>query len=180
MDDEIFSKLSTYFHKQARLVFLTVKGPEDHRSQKIGYVGDLCRRVSDAYFIVRESNKAKGGYHFHALVSIKKDIKPTWYRKGVHMNVQELGRKVDPRSIPESFEESWVMKYGDKDISAEDRAIADCFNRAKAAESAKRSKGRKLNNVDRVLEYMVKDWDAPSYKIYTNYISTPTSIETSA
>lgn len=127
----------------------------------------MVRKVSDNYFIVRETNKAKAGYHYHALLSLKKDLKPNWFRKGVHIHVSELATKMNMDLLPQTSEESWDTKYeANSDII--DRLIVDNTLRLKAKQAAKRGKIKKLSKVGNTLAYMFKELTEP--KKYENYV----------
>jgi len=79
------------FTSQKDIRFLTLRGVKK-RQQQIGFVNDKLRKISDNYYIVREKNKKVEGYHFHALVSVKKEPKKAWYTKGVHIHLKRVGR----------------------------------------------------------------------------------------
>lgn len=83
-------RLQSYNNKDVR--FLTVK---HHTIQTVGKVHDLCRKVSDEHFIVREKNKKTEGYHFHAFMIMKKEPTKQWFKKGVHMNLLKIGKRQD-------------------------------------------------------------------------------------
>lgn len=154
-------KIEKLFFQQPRLLFITVKGPGSW--QKIGKVNDLIRRVSDTYFIVRELNKEIDGYHFHAIVSQRKDIKPNWFRKGIHINVQNIGDKKGHKpNIPECEAEVNIRKYGSVDVpDGDDRIIADHINSAIQKKRADTRKNVKYSHLTRTLEYMYKELMVP-------------------
>lgn len=155
------------FENLPRLLFLTVKGPIDHRSQKIGYVNNMLRKVSDRFIIIREHNSLNAGYHYHALVSLKKDLKPNWFRKGVHIHITAVGNKMDLDRLPSTSEEAWDVKYSENDDLI-DRAIINNTLRLKAKIAAKRCKIKKRSNVTNIMNYMLKEQN--SLKMYESYI----------
>lgn len=156
------------FQTQPRLLFITVKGPG--RYQKIGKISDHIRRVSDTYLIIRETNKQKDGFHFHAVVSTRKDIKPNWYRKGVHIHVQPIGdKKKRCPVIPESSEEDAFQRYGTIDVlDGDDRIIDDFFINQRLKEQAHHRLNVKYTHLSRVMHYMFKEDQV--FKQYENII----------
>lgn len=161
------SIIKACFKKLPRLHFITIRGADKY--QKIGKINDMMRRVGATYFIVREEDKQKEGrFHFHALISLNKDITPNWYRKGVHINVQPLNSDTK-HSFPESYEEAEEIKHGEnfEEATREDDLIANVIQRLQAKASAKRSLSRKTNSIENIVNYMFKD--NPSTK-YLDYI----------
>lgn len=163
--------------KATNLFFLTVKAvdPKVPRTQKIGYVNDLLRKVSTHYLIVREKNLAMPGYHFHAIFSydiVKKGHeskpKPSWFRKGVHMDPKPVGdeKKKDPdfpRNLDEALhvqdeERERVKNFteGDHLIEEATRKISDAKRRVNAA-------FKKQGHVARIITYMYKDLPNTEY-----------------
>lgn len=159
--------LLTNFHKLPRLLFITVRGPD--RWQKIGKVNDFIRRKSSNYFIVREKDKRKDGYHFHALVSQEKDIKPNWFRKGIHVHIKPVVSGKTPH-IPECAVEADILKYGTPDppVGVE-RVIHDTLYsiaRTKRTNHAQTVKNTKLLAI---LNYMFKEV-TDNHQLYQDYI----------
>lgn len=50
-------------------------------------------KISNNFIVTRESNKATAGYHFHALFRTKDYPKKSWFKKGVHIHIKEVGRR---------------------------------------------------------------------------------------
>ncbi len=167
--------LSTIINEIAlkpRLHFLTLKGKTE-RQQKIGYVNDMLRKISSHYYIVRESNIQSQGYHFHAIFSLDRDIKPTWYRKGVHIQVVPLGdvKKRDP-DFPTSLDEVLHIAEEErervKDMTSDDLIVDDVSRKVVIARQSHRAKMKKVGHVTRVIVYMNKEGDKTLQ--YTDYI----------
>jgi len=147
---------TSVFSKCPRLLFITVKGNGSY--QKIGKINDLIRKVSGTYFIVREQNKQKDGFHYHAIVSQRKDLEPNWFRKGVHINVQNIGdKKIHHPIIPESEEERLMLKYGSTDLDDDDKLIADHQILQQTKLNTRHRNNVKYTHVARVLTYMYKE-----------------------
>lgn len=89
-----FTSLKTYF-TPGKTYFLTVKSDKEAH-QRIGWVRDLVRQYSTTYYVVREANKVKKGYHFHALLRLEGPPPKRFFKKGVHMHLLCVGRKSHP------------------------------------------------------------------------------------
>lgn len=163
--------VSDLFFTLPRLVFVTVKS-QSMAYQKIGKINDMLRRVATHYFIVREKNKQNDGFHFHALVSLRKDMKPNWFRKGVHINVKPVNNnKVG--MFPTSEEEHYFSKYGfNMDVPLEDKVIIDTVAKCKAKDRMRVCLGRKGQHIERTVNYMFKDFKADDFREYVHYIYT--------
>lgn len=141
--------------------FLTLKGC-DKKHQKIGYVNDKCRKISKTYVIIRERNKKTDGYHFHALLKVIKQPPPSWFTKGVHINLQTVGRR-HFRSIHDLTKKD-IFEYSDVCPVEELKAqyLLDKVDN-KINVVVKRD-----TDIDRVLSYMAKEMEFPAQ--YTDYI----------
>lgn len=171
--DQVFAQMKT----QPRLCFFTFRGGAG-RPQKIGYFVDMLKRgcVKD-YMIVREHNKDKMTYHYHALGSLSKDLKPNWFRKGVHVHMSMLNPPMDMGLLPSSFEEDFVKKYG-VEPEVDDIIIADHHRNASAKIRAKVGKRNKHWRVSSVLTYMFKDLHEPKrFENYARAISEPVNLD---
>ena len=75
----------------------------------------MLYKISGTYIIIREKNKVGNGYHFHALFTAKTAPKRNWFRKGVHINICELGKKLNmtqklPKTMPNPV---WNPSYAE-------------------------------------------------------------------
>lgn len=152
-----------------RQVFITVRGVGVY--QRIGKINDMLRKVSDDFFIVRENDvqtKEGSEYHFHALVSLKKDIKPNWYRKGVHINVQKVGDPSRTPIIPEDGEMEDYLKYGEDadDLDIVDKIMIDFHIKQNLKERALVHKLNKQTHLERIIVYMCKESPVEEYSTY--------------
>lgn len=168
--------LNQHFLKLPRQVFITIRGP--NAWQRIGKINDLLRRVSDDYFIVRENDlqKKEGSeYHFHALVSLKKDLKPNWYRKGIHINVQKVGDPARTPIIPEDEVMADHLKYGADadDLDVIDKLMIDFHIKQNVKERALICKLNKQTHLQRIITYMLKDTPVEEYLTYICSTSKP-------
>lgn len=145
--------------------FLTVKGP-DAKHNKIGYVNDLCRKISKTYIIVRETNKTTPGNHFHALLRLDKPPPKSWFKKGVHMNLQKVG------GVPQGVTYQTPMPgLTQNEISLmyhlDDADVAIAYVEDMIFEKLKK-KMKKATHIEKVLKYCSKDLNMPMQ--YTDYI----------
>ncbi len=132
------------------------------KEQTIGFWSDKIRKISKNFYIVRESNKTKNGYHFHALVALElDDIKKSWFIKHTHINVKTIG-DVNPSlttpSFPDSQEEEEFLIHGDDpsyDLS--DRLVAIFLYKQKTKLAQTQTKNKRHLHVDRILSYMDKE-----------------------
>lgn len=171
MDSQWKESICRVFKQEARLIFLTVKAPIGHRGQKIGYVNDMVRKIADKYFIIREKNKQNDGFHFHALLSQKRDIKPNWFRKGVHIHVNSFNSPFNG-VIPESAMEADVLKYGEailEHMPVEEIALVDSIVKERQKIQRLKCMSRKEKRLNRVVNYMEKDW-TDTHSQYLDYI----------
>lgn len=163
----MIEEILKHFSTQPRLLFITVRG--SGRWQKIGKVSDLLKRVSSNYFIVREKDKKGDGYHFHSLVSTNKDIKPNWYRKGIHIHVVPVGdKKVRLPLIPQDEEEMLHLKYGDTIPEGIDKILIDGMLNLYSKDRIRHGRTVKNTHLARVVTYMFKELTIPQQ--YTNYL----------
>lgn len=150
--------MNLFFVKQPRLFFITIKSSKVQH-QKIDYAHKMIKKVSSNYFIIRERNKINQGYHFHCLVSLRKEcIQKKWFRKGVHIHVIPLKQGVP--NIPESQDEFYHKKERKENILLADGIPKESIPQVIKAENKLRmvrSKCKKDNNIQKVLQYMNKD-----------------------
>lgn len=155
------------FSKSPRLLFITVRGPG--RWQQIGKINDFLRKISSHYFIVREKNKKTDGFHYHALVSQTKDIKPNWFRKGVHIHVTTVAKSDRAPKIPECSDEDHFIKYGDNNPSGDEKIIIDTLRKIVQADRVQHRANVKLTHLNRIVDYMFKE-SSPQHSAYLDYI----------
>lgn len=152
---------------------MTLKGMSGSkpRVQKIGYINDILKKVSDHYYIVRETNKKHKGYHFHALYSVKRDfLKKEFHRKHIHICVRDVGKRyvydpVDPRDLPLEYETPCkdLLEWSQRHI----KKVAAKMSAARASIARRKTKER---NVDNVVYYLSKSDDRESDEQYVDYI----------
>lgn len=158
-----------------RLYFLTVRATKGSRPRysKIGFVGDQLRKISDQYFIVRESNKQFEGYHFHAIFS-KRDDKPIhkgWYKKGVSFKMEPIGdHNPTPPKIPDEIDREMELHITES-MDITERIMRSEIKRLNLKESATIRKHKKTGHIDRVVTYMTKE--GGPWLMYDNYILKP-------
>jgi len=143
--------------------FFTFKGTEK-KHQRIGFVNDKCRKISNTYVIVREANKKTEGCHFHALLKVHTPPKQSWFIKGVHMNLKKVGYSLTQRTNGLNLKE--VLEYSghcpelaktlmdDLVLEKVDHQIEKCMKRD--------------DHVENCLLYISKDMEFPAQ--YTDYI----------
>lgn len=68
--------------------------------QNINKIDKMISKISKTYIITRERNKKTAGYHFHAVFRADSAPKPGWFKKGIHMNLKEIGYKKDHKNTP--------------------------------------------------------------------------------
>lgn len=153
------------------LRFLTLKG-EEPKYQTLATVQRLCAIIANSYIIVREANKTKDGYHFHALLKVTKEPPKSWFKKGVHMNLKKVGRPqtmegfVPPVPLPTNREVHEAQR--DEVITPEH--LEELYFQKAYIKSKREQIKRK--NVERILIYMSKELDMPiQYKDYQLVIS---------
>lgn len=164
------------FSKLPRLLFVTMKSMDDNpRRQKLGFCNDMIRKLADSYFIVREQNKQKEGFHFHAIVSVKRDIKPNWYRKGLYVHLQVIGGPCPQYDPPTQEEDEHKVDEYLHEVGADTPELVELHLAARdhRIAEARRSKGvemrdKKARHVSRVVGYMTKELVTPVE--YGNYI----------
>lgn len=160
--------------------FLTLRG--EGRFQKIGAINDLCRMISDTYFITREANKATDGFHFHAVLQVKEEPKKSWYKKGVHMHLLHVGKSNEihtpdnPRPVPPG-------KYNltKKELGTDYPKITESEHEEKmvdidvqyflAARRKERKMNRKEKDLESVVDYICKDRPEKMYLDYINVVN---------
>lgn len=162
----MLTEVKSHFMK-GDIRFLTLRGHKA-KEQKIGYVNDLLRKISRTYLIVRERNRQKDGYHFHAIVKVVKVPKKTWYRKGVHMNLKRVGYLV-PK--PNTFSKQ-QMQDNVAGLSFEDsKRVLTEMSKCNVDDYIQRQEQVYVVrdvDIDRVLHYMAKEMEMPCQ--YTDYI----------
>lgn len=162
----VYSKVQEHF-ASGNMLFLTFKGTEKASHQKIDFVKKLCDKISDKFFIVRESNKKTPGFHFHAL--IRTDVVPPakWYIKGCHMHVSKVGKPEKPvvKAPPITFTQCELGEALECGVmtSSEVEQIKTSVWMERAAKSL-----RHETNVSKILSYMSKEAELPAQ--YTDYI----------
>jgi len=166
--------------------FLTIKGqPGSHAGfQRVGYIGDQLRKISDTYFAVREENHAQDGWHYHCLLSLRKEIPKGWYKKHTHYNLQKIGAP-DPtdsdeydegkpkhqRAVPDFTAQEIAEAAAFEPEAAEDMIIANHDAKAKRNNRKEHKKFVLNAHMERVVKYMQKEW-TPEHKKYVDYIHT--------
>jgi len=145
--------------------FLTFKGVAS-KHQKIGFVSDLCRKVSGTFIVVRERNKKSEGYHFHAIMMMQNEPPKSWFKKGIHMNLQRIGKNGNGNGnvIPDIMNAKECMDACQTE-SGKEMVETQIMERA-FAQSHRAVKHR--DAVGRVLSYMEKEMEYPSQ--YTDYV----------
>ena len=134
---------------------------------EINFVNRLCKKVSKTYIIVRERNKITEGYHYHAVMKMTCLPKPSWFIKGIHMNLKRIGftRRTKPlfskkevhdisAGCPEGQPAS-LKEYLDDDLLT--KVIDD-----------RGSDVARAVHVDRTLNYLSKEMEMPAQ--YSDYI----------
>lgn len=160
------------FKKSHDLRFLTFKSLTEDKFQKISKLSDRLRLVSDSYYIVREANKITPGYHFHALVVLKKEPPKSWYRKGVHIHLQKVGkppedgkqRKPEKLSMETTEKQLYDMECHEPEKA---RVIRDNLIFDRLVDSARKIIKYK-DNVRTIIRYMEKE--QKEYVQYENYV----------
>lgn len=150
--------------------FLTYRKADGTTTSK---VADKCRKISDTFFVIRENDTKGGGYHYHAILSIKKGIKDppkSWFTKGVHINLKKIGRPQTNEGmiLPSSdlsFREAndWLLICPEDRPQTEERLIEQALVR-----HIKRT--NRLKNVERVLQYMSKEYQDRPPILYEEYV----------
>lgn len=159
----------------AHSFFLTFKG-KDKKHQSINYMDKMMREVSNNYYIVRERNKKTEGYHFHAIFIMVKKPKKSWFKKGCHTHLQEVGygRKVHVGILPEypapadkGSNAEFIQFYASpEEINTHNEEIMD--NQINKLIKNTKSDIIRLAHVKRTLTYMRKEQEFPIQ--YHDYI----------
>lgn len=159
------SLLMGLFIAKNDLRFLTLKGD---KYQKIGKVSDLIRKISDHYYVVRETNKKTTGYHFHALLECKKEPPKAWFKKGVHMNLQKVGKP--STTIGMTFPEPSMNQNQLSEMIYHEPETAPLVEDLIFEKQLKTSRAtiQRRTNLGRVLHYMEKEQELPAQ--YSDYI----------
>lgn len=149
--------------------FLTFRGP-DAKHQKIGFVSDLCKKISKTYLIVRERNKRVEGCHFHALIRVDSEPNKSWFKKGCHMHLQKIGKPQNKEGMKmptpwPSGQEIWEM-YGQLPLEEAQAEHLKVIVEKQMYIESKQTKCDK--NITNVLKYMSKELEMPCQ--YTDYI----------
>lgn len=167
------------FSKLPRLHFVTInpnKGLDSKlRINKIGKWSDYLKRFSKNYFIVRESEK---NYHFHALVSLDKDLK---FVKHVHFDVRPVS---DKPKIPDTrhqfvceaerlggLVDGGVLTSGEADV------LLEAFEKKQTQEQREKQRqmksflrDKKDNKLFNIFRYMLKENPSILFEDYILYI----------
>lgn len=152
------------FSSGTDLRLLTVKSD---KYQTIEKIRKMCHKVSNTYFIVRESNKKQSGYHFHAILKIATEPPKRWYKKGVHINLLKIGRNNGPPKPLPMFPESkstLARELYDGEITQQEHD--DKLIKVMLEKSQRNL--RILNQIRCVVKYMFKELKVP--RLYENYI----------
>lgn len=170
--------LRNLFLPKKKLYFLTLKG---EKYQTVGKVADLIRKVSKTFFVVREKNRKSAGYHFHALIEMEKEPHKSWFKKGVHMNLNRVGERVWYNAWGELCRDENKGSYLVPTDEWDSKALADYIEN-EPEEGLKfandelfnkqlklhRKKMEYLGHITRILTYMEKEQEFPAQ--YTDYI----------
>jgi len=143
--------------------FLTFKGTAK-KHQSIGFINDKCRKISSTYSIVREANKATPGYHFHAILKCNTAPKKSWFIKGVHMNLQRVGKPLTAVSYPLNLKEVSQCLYFFPETAATLYAEQLDYKLDQVMEKFT----QKSEDLDKILTYMSKELEHPIQ--FTDYI----------
>ena len=135
----------------------------------VSKVADKCRKVADTFFVIRENDKKGEGYHYHAIMRMNKEPPKSWYTKGVHINLKKIGR---PQTT-----DGMVLPMGGSTAQDDLEHLHHCPEDRPLVEEEilKRSldkhlkKTARLKNVERVLQYMSKDYQDRSPVRYVDY-----------
>lgn len=154
------------YKSQDDIRFLTVKSNE---IKKIGKVSDMCRKVSDTFFIVRELNKATPGFHYHVIMKMNKEPHKGWYKKGWHIHLLKVGKPqtmvtMQPPSPGFSKKELYEIGQHDKTNA---RVIEMKQIESRLIDTVLKTKYYDTS-VERVIRYMYKEFISPQR--YINYI----------
>lgn len=152
-----------HFTTLPRIVFLTInpnKGLKVCANTKIGKWTNILKTMSDNFVITKEET---GGYHFHAIMSLKKDIKLR-YIKNVHFKYIDVSNKP---YIPENTYSDLCESVGEliphTNPQLRDEVLNKIVQARKEATSAHNKqqqpirKSRKLTNITKVIQYITKD-----------------------
>jgi len=136
----------------------------------IGRVSDRCRKVSSTFLVIRENDKTMGHYHYHAIMLMDKEPPKSWYTKGVHINLQKIGRRNNPVGMvlplpgPTAQEDAELLAH-----EPERRPEIELRNLDIAMERHAKKAKRQLN-VDKVLAYMTKEYTDRAPVRYVDYV----------
>lgn len=154
----MLSYLSTVFATASNdLRFLTVKG--EGKYQNMPTIQKLCAKIAKSYIIVRERNKKTNGYHFHVLMILDKEPHGSWFKKGVHMNLQKVGRMKTGYVIPMSGPTDKELFDAEVEGIITKDDVADVLQERVIENHIKMNK--KLAHTCRILNYMSKEMEFP-------------------
>lgn len=151
-------------HKDTR--FLTYRDPSG--KARLSNIRDHLRKVSDTYFLVREVNKKHVGYHYHALMVMKKEPAKGWYKKGIHINLKKIGKPQTLVGFVPSCPELTVREEEEMlhfDPTTYDGVVTHALDKAHAAYIKRTGH---VKHLDRVIAYMHKEMP-PEPVQYTHY-----------
>jgi hypothetical protein len=103
--------------ENTKCFFFTYKSDRKH---KMDTVIKLLGKVSTTFFCIREKNKSSPGYHYHAIFRAEKPPPKRWFRKGIHMNLLEIGENKLKNTIIKDrstrIEREAISQLDEKDI----------------------------------------------------------------
>jgi len=146
--------------------FLTYRMPG---GTTISKVADKCRKVADTFFVIRENDKKGEGYHYHAILRMIKEPPRSWYTQGVHVNLKKIGRAQTlvgmklPQPNPTAQEDLEQLILSPEDLPRIEQRLIDVA----LAKSVKRT--ARLKSIERVLQYMSKDYQDRAPIQYQDY-----------
>lgn len=138
--------------------------------QNIDKVAKHVKKISDTFFLVREKNKKDVGYHYHAILVVKKEPPRSWFRKGVHIHLTKLGRFTQDLKgfvppIPEMNSRD-ISEVNSHDPQEAEAILIDKVARQTYLKFQK--KEQRLKYVRGVIKYLTKEFINPIQ--YVDYV----------
>lgn len=160
--------LSLFAAQNADYRMLTFRS-DDPRHQRVGFINNLCRKIANTFFIVREADHKKAGWHFHAMLKVVKEPTYTWFIKGVHMHLTKIGKADSnigrlPPPINPTREEIATMLHWEPEKYAEVELSV-----LQAAFSKTVKQRRMDDNKSKVCQYLLKEVSGNPVQ-YVDYI----------